>query len=82
MMMTRTIKDDKLKIGDYFYIDEEKLSLSLDKRKSKAYLLIKVSYMDTVHIKFGIFDNKYGKDIYKVINITEYEIEDIFMENL
>ena len=35
-MMTRTIKDDKLKIGDYFYMDQEKLSLALDTNKSKA----------------------------------------------
>ncbi len=80
-MMTRTINDDKLKMGDYFYIDGETVFLALDPNKPKAYPLIKMSFEDTVHIKFGIFDNKFGRDIYRVVNITKYSIEDT-LENL
>ncbi len=49
---------------------------------NQCYSLKKLPYMDIVHIKFGIFDNKFGKDIYKVTEITKYNIDNIFMEDL
>jgi len=73
--MIRTINDDELKVDDYFYIDDNKTVDVLDPGKEKAWPLKKMSFMDTVHIKFGIFDNKFGVDVYKVIKITKYKIE-------
>ncbi len=82
-MMRRTEKDDDLKVGDYFYMSDI-LARTLEPKapSSLLFILKKLAFMDTVHIKFGIFDNKFGRDIYKVTNITKYKIENIFMEDL
>ena len=74
--MIRTISDDKLKVGDYFYIDdEEEVEVLQPNNSEKAWPLKKMPFMDTVHIKFGIFYNKFGRDDFKVIKITKYRIE-------
>ena len=75
--MIRTVNDDELKVGDWFYIDEENECTTLEPMSERAWPLKKMSYMDTVHLKFGIFDNKFGKDVFKVTKITKYKIESI-----
>lgn len=76
--MIRTRNDDELKVGDYFYIDSEMEAYVLDPNTSEvAWPLKKMTFMDTVHIKFGVFDNKFGIDIFRVIKITKYKIESI-----
>ena len=75
--MIRTINDDELKVGDYFYIDNEKVAATLRPYHATAWPLKKMSFMDTVNLKFGVFDNKFGVDVFKVIKITRYKIESI-----
>ncbi len=75
--MIRTVKDDELKVGDYFYIDNKKECDVLEPHSEVAWPLKKMPFMDTVHLKFGVFDNKLGVDVFKVTKITRYKIESI-----
>ncbi len=75
--MIRTINDDELKVGDWFYIDNKNECDVLEPHSAPAWPLKKMPFMDTVHLKFGIFDNKFGVDVFKVTKITKYKIESI-----
>ena len=74
-VIIRTINDDELKIDDYFYIDDSIEVDVLEPNKETAWPLKKMSFIDTVYIKFGVFDNKFGVDVFKVTKITKYKIE-------
>ncbi len=83
-MMAKTEKDDKLEVGEYFYINSDEKAPRLNKKEKldiNVFVLKKLPFMDVVHIKFGIFKNECGKDIYRVVNITKYQIEST-LENL